>query len=222
MEEAGLLFRATKDLDIVLSIETLDSAFSRTFFAFVRVGGYQVQEKADGARQFYRFKKPAQAGYPHMLELFSRRPDILGPAQDGQLTPIPVGDEASSLSAILLDDDYYHFLRAGRRLVQGVPLIGPECLIALKAKAWLDLTRRKAAGEAVDSKDIRKHRGDVLRLWQIIDPAAVQAAPTVVQDDLRAFLAVLEADVPDPKQLGISQPLGMILTDLRRIYSIGP
>ncbi len=60
--------------------------------------------------------------------------------------------------------------RAGRRLVQGVPLIGPECLIALKGKAWLDLTRRKVAGEAVDSKDIRKHRGDVLRLWQIIIP----------------------------------------------------
>lgn len=31
MEEAGLDFRATKDLDIVLIVEALDPAFSETF-----------------------------------------------------------------------------------------------------------------------------------------------------------------------------------------------
>ena len=36
------------------------------------------------------------------------------------------------------------------------------CLIALKARAWLDLSGRKAAGEAnVADVDIKKHRNDV-------------------------------------------------------------
>jgi len=42
MEEAGLGFRATKDLDIVLSVETLDVSFVRAFWEFVRTGKYHV------------------------------------------------------------------------------------------------------------------------------------------------------------------------------------
>jgi hypothetical protein len=44
----------------------------------------------------------------------------------------------------------------------------PEALIPLKAAAWLDLTRRKTAGEIVDSKDIQKHRRDVFRLFAVL------------------------------------------------------
>ena len=41
-EEAGLGFRATKDLDIVLSVEALDASFVRAFWEFVRAGKYHV------------------------------------------------------------------------------------------------------------------------------------------------------------------------------------
>ena len=44
MTGAGLEFRATEDLDIVLYVETLDAAFVRVFWEFVRAGGYEVQE----------------------------------------------------------------------------------------------------------------------------------------------------------------------------------
>jgi hypothetical protein len=44
-----------------------------------------------------------------MLELFSRLPDALDHAEGSELTPVPVDDEVSSLSAILMDDDYYAF-----------------------------------------------------------------------------------------------------------------
>ncbi len=56
MDEAGLTFRATKDLDIVLCIEALDADFARSFWAFVRAGQYQMQEKSTGQKQFYRFR----------------------------------------------------------------------------------------------------------------------------------------------------------------------
>jgi hypothetical protein len=69
-------------------------------------GGYEVQEKSTGEKQFYRFQKPTNADYPFMLELFSRQPDVLQVADGSHLTPLPVEEDASSLSAILLDNDY--------------------------------------------------------------------------------------------------------------------
>ena len=46
----------------------------------------------------------------------------------------------------------------------GVHVLAAVYLIPFKVKAWLDLAKRKAHGEQVDSKDIRKHRNAVLRL----------------------------------------------------------
>lgn len=56
MEDVGLEFRATKDLDIVLCVEALDSDFVTAFWEFIREGKYKVQEKSTGQKQFYRFK----------------------------------------------------------------------------------------------------------------------------------------------------------------------
>jgi hypothetical protein len=40
MTAAGLVFRATKDLDIVLYVEVSDATFVPAFWQFLRVGGY--------------------------------------------------------------------------------------------------------------------------------------------------------------------------------------
>ncbi|MCD4670921.1 MAG: hypothetical protein K8S14_10805 [Actinomycetia bacterium] len=143
MSNAGLVFRVTKDLDIVLCVEALDSSFVKAFWAFVHAGQYQLQETATGERRFYRFQRPADGAYPAMLELFSRVPDALSVVEGSRLTPIPVDEEVSSLSAILLDNDYYDWIHAGKREVEGVPIVGPEHMVPLKAKAWLDLRARK-------------------------------------------------------------------------------
>lgn len=177
MTAAGLPFRATKDLDIVLYVEALDAAFVQAFWEFVRMGGYQVQQKSSGEKQFYRFHKPANVDYPFMLELFSRQPDVLRVAEGSHLTPLPVEEDASSLSAILLDNNYYNFIRAGRQEIDGLPWVGVAQLIALKARAWLDLSERGSRGEQIDSKTIKKHKNDVFRLYQILDPAIDPAAP---------------------------------------------
>jgi len=54
----------------------------------------------------------------------------------------PAGDPLS-LSAILLDDDYYSWLRAGRRVVDGLPMVRAEHLIPLKVRA-LELLHQKS------------------------------------------------------------------------------
>lgn len=221
MNEAGLRFRATKDLDIVLCIESLDAEFARAFWAFVKSGGYQVQESAEGKPRFYRFQKPANEAYPAMLELFSRAPDALSIAEGSHLTPIPINDEVSSLSAILLDAEYYSWIRAGKREIDGLPVVGPGHLVPLKARAWLDLRARKEAGEEIDSRSIQKHKNDVFRLFQVIDPEEDLKPPRRIVEDMRLFLQKVAAEDIDLKALGLRTISREAVVDgLRKLYRI--
>ncbi|NOX87541.1 MAG: hypothetical protein GXO77_00820 [Calditrichaeota bacterium] len=88
--QAGLPFRATKDLDIVLVFEALDADFVKQFWEFVKSGGYQVQQKSESQKRYYRFLRPKQEEYPAQLELFARNPDLFDLAEGSHLTPIPV------------------------------------------------------------------------------------------------------------------------------------
>ena len=221
MTAAGLAFRATKDLDIVLYVEALDAAFVRAFWEFVRMGGYEVQEKSTGEKQFYRFQKPTNANYPFMLELFSRQPDVLQVADGSHLTPLPVEEDASSLSAILLDNDYYEFIRAGRQEIDGLPMVGAAQLIALKARAWLDLTERAGRGEQIESKTIKKHKNDVFRLYQILDPTSDPEAPETVKKDIREFISRMRVEEVDLKSLGLrTGTRDGILAEISKVYRL--
>lgn len=221
MNAAGLEFRATKDLDIVLRVEAVDAAFVRAFWIFVRAGGYQVQQQATGGRQRYRFQKPTNPEYPFMLELLTRRPDTLDLTEGAHLTPIPMNDDVSSLSAILLDDEYYRFIQNGRKNADGLTYLGPEHLLPLKARAWLDLTARAAEGISVDSRDVRKHRNDVFRLYRILDPEFTGDVPANIRRDLRNFVLRMREETIDVRALGVGVgDRDSILEELRRIYRL--
>lgn len=212
LEEAGIDFRQTKDFDIVLCVEALDRNFAESFWEFVRLAGYQTQQRSSGEKIFYRFEKPTDDAYPVMLELFSRNPDHIQPADGSYLTPIPVDEEISSLSAILLDVDYYDFLKRCIREVDGISVVNETGLIPLKTKAWLDLSLRAKGGESIDSRKINKHKNDVFRLFQLISPETrVSLSDSIARDMAEFFRAVLAEDSVDLKQLGL---LGITLPEL--------
>ena len=154
-----------------------------------------------------------------MIELFSRRTDAIALPADAVLTPLPLDDDLSSLSAILMDDDYYGFLRAGSTVVDGIPILDAAHLIPLKAKAWLDLTARKAANEPVDSRHIRKHKNDIFRLAGIVFPNHKTEAAVSIIADLAAFCAAMRAEDVDLKSLGISDSKEDILDKIIDTYS---
>lgn len=168
MESEELPFRATKDLDIVLIVESITPEFGRRFWEYVKEADYQHINKSTGEAQFYRFSYPKSKDYPYMIELFSRNPYYIWLTEDAIITPLPMEEEVSSLSAILLNQAYYELLKGGRIMVDGMPILKTTCLIAFKAKAWLDLRERKLNDEHVDSKNIKKHKNDVFRLAQLI------------------------------------------------------
>ena len=110
MNDAGLDFRQTVDIDMVLIVEALTTDFAKAFWAFIEAGGYQARQRSNGQPEFYRFVDPTNPAYPKMIELFSRPQSNVVLQPDTHLMPLHIDDEVSSLSAILLNDDYYHFL----------------------------------------------------------------------------------------------------------------
>ena len=54
MEDAGLPFRATKDLDVVLHVEALTPAFGAAFWSFVEAGGYGIRQASAHRRDWSR------------------------------------------------------------------------------------------------------------------------------------------------------------------------
>ncbi len=222
MEDAGLEFRATKDLDIVLHIEALNPAFGEVFWKFVEEGGYEIrQASATGKPVFYRFQKPTSDRFPFMLELFCRAPDGIKLAAGSHLTPIPLDETVASLSAILLDDAYYAFIMAGRKESDGLPWVGEDRLIPLKATAWLELNARKANGEKVDAKDIRKHANDVIRLSQLLAPESRFPLAERIASDLNRFLDGVVADGSlDPKSLNLDNTIAEIVQRIAQAYEL--
>lgn len=221
MSEDGLDFRATRDIDMVLIVESLTPEFGRRFWEYVKAAGYEHRNKSTGEPQFYRFSKPSSREYPYMIELFSGRVDAIELPEDAVLTPLPLDDEISSLSAILMDTDYYQFLREGKVVLNDIPVLGAAHLIPFNAKAWLDLTERKQNGEHVDSKNIRKHKNDVFRLSILLTSDIRVILSAAIRSDLEKFFSAMEAETIDLKAFGIrSQSQQEILQKLKTIYGL--
>ena len=108
------------------------------------------------------------------------------------------------MSAIMLDNDYYQLMLDGRRTLDGISVLDTAYLILFKAKAWMDLTRRKQSGMHVNDRDLRKHKNDVFRLFSIVDPATRIILPERVGDEMRGFInAMMDLDA-DMEKLGMS------------------
>ena len=113
------------------------------------------------------------------------------------------------------------FIRAGSIELDGLPTVGAPRLIALKARAWLDLTDREKRGEKIDSKTIKKHKNDVFRLFQILDPADDPAAPEAVKRDIREFITRMRDEDVDLKSLGLrTGTRDGILAEIARAYRL--
>jgi len=143
MKQAGKEFRSTHDLDMVLLIEFVDAVFVSHFWRFIKIAGYKHCHKSTGLSEFYRFYSPDSSAYPAMIELFSRPKEIVNLSNRSVLMPLAISEDVSDLSAIILNDEYYEFLKTGIKIVDEIPVLAITHLLPFKAKALLDLLDRK-------------------------------------------------------------------------------
>lgn len=219
--------RATKDIDVILIVEALSTEFVGKFWEFVKTANYDSRDKGTNTKgeqihEYYRFMKPQNADFPYQVELFSRNLDLLNFPKDAHITPVPTPEDLSSLSAILLDDDYYHFVIEHSTLEEGVNIANIESLICLKCKAFLEMTERKTNGEQVDSKHIAKHKKDVFRLAAMLATSERFALPDKLKNDVNDFYTAVMSDTPNTdflKAAGIHGVTGeQLLGQLKTVF----
>lgn len=213
--------RATSDIDMIVVVENMTPEFAAAFWQFIRDGRYKPTRRdreTDGQAVYtlYRFEE-AQAGYPVKIELLSRHSDILGEPSGFVIEPIPVDEEVSSLSAIIMDDDYYNFTIKNSFVDNGLKVASPLALIVLKIKAYLNLLAEKEQGRHVNTKHIKKHRSDVLKLvatTPLGDPVPVTAA---ILQSVTDFVAKIREMLPNQ---GLEAALGRPSEDIASYIDI--
>lgn len=193
--------RATDDIDMILVVEKMTPEFGRRFWEFIVLGEYTTRERKreekEPVAELYRFINPKE-GFPVQIELLSRFPKALGEPTGFHLTPIPVGENILSLSAILLDEEYYNQTIANSVIEYDVRIANPLSLLCLKVKAFLNLTEEKKNNPNVRNSDIKKHRDDVFKLLAMrIDPFTPVELSEMMKSELDTFIRIMEDSLPN-------------------------
>lgn len=189
--------RATHDIDMIVVVEKMTADFAEHFAIYTRRWLSSVRNASRKKAKLQSTNcivlSTENRDYPEMIELLSRHPDILGEPKGLIVEPLPVDEETSSLSAIIMDDDFYHFTIQHSKLTNGLRHADSAALIALKARAYLNLLQDKANGKHVNSKDIKKHRSDVLKNVVIMEDNEIIAPESIVAC-IRDFVTSIRND----------------------------
>lgn len=193
--------RATDDIDMILVVEKMTPEFGQRFWEFIDEGKYEnlqrKREDKEPVTELFRFLEPKN-GFPVQIELLSKYPDVLGVPTGFHLTPIPVGEEIPSLSAILLDEEYYRHTIDSSIIEEGICIANPLSLLCLKVKAFLNLTEEKKINPNVRSADIKKYRDDVFKLLAMrIDPFTPVELSATMKDEVSVFINTMEESLPN-------------------------
>lgn len=220
--EAGADFRLTKDLDIVVIADECEASFGETLWEFVKKGGYSAGTRKDGSCSYYRFTLPKDSPlvgkYPGQIELFARHPNFELGNKEPWVAPLPFDDTVSSLSAIILDDGYFEFIKSNATIVEGVSTLSALHIIPLKMRAHIDNNRLHNDGVSVSDKVLRKHRADVLKLASLLSSGSKLELEGNIRADAEAFLADTEGFVSRETNRKTRASLEDALTFLRDVY----
>jgi len=190
--------RPTLDIDIIVIVENMTAEFATAFWKFIEEGGYRpgIRRNNDNTPKYvlYSFDNGA-VGYPVKIELLSHHNEVFTNAAHTE--PLPIDGEVSSLSAIILDEPYYDLTISNSFISNGLRYAAPVALAALKARAYLNLLAERKAGHHVNSKDILKHRNDVLKLTATMTPGETTEAEQSVIDTVNVFSNGLLATLPN-------------------------
>jgi hypothetical protein len=214
LEEADLQGRATKDIDMIVVCEAINTEYLRQFWTFIKAGGYKTYSISVNSDEwvklnYYRFIEPADSSFPAYIELFSRAPDGILTPKDAHLVHIDTNENyLSGFSAILMDDDYYNYAIVHSREIAGVQALDKDALIVLKAKAYLNNKKRKNEGQQVHQDDIDKHKKDIYRTSFLFSGEERYDIPDSIKMDLREFLVHLSIAPVSTK--AIAKAMGVV------------
>jgi len=191
LEDEGLEFRSTKDIDVVL-LTNSSKEFNQKITEYIKLGSYKTREAAEGKPRYYRFLEPANIEFPKIIEIFSRNENEIELEEGQYIFPVH-SDNSEKLSAILLGDEYFELIKkCSTKSSEGFSVINFIGNICLKARAYRDLFEREE-----EEKKAKKHRNDIIRLAQSLtdeDSFVLNGTP---RKDLETVLDNIYKEVND-------------------------
>lgn len=188
--------RKTKDIDMVLVLENLDKDFIGAFWSFIKAGNYKcaTRKDNDGRKKYVLYSfYDSLPEYPAQIELLSRPVDGLGNPEDHNIEAI-IMDDASYLSAIILEPDYYNYLISHTEEKNGLRYASVDSLICLKALAYLNLREDKKNGIHVNDDDFKKHRRDVVMAAASLTVGEEFIVSQNIKDAITGFIEAMNTD----------------------------
>jgi hypothetical protein len=99
--------------------------------------------------------------------------------------------------------------------LKGASVLTAEYIIPFKMRAFCDLTARKEKGERVDSKNIKKHKNDVLKIAQLLAPSQTVFVTDVIKQHMRDFIEAIKDEEINMKSLGLT---GITLVETLEVF----
>ena len=148
--------KATHDIDLVLLTST-SAEMAAKLKTYIKEGGYTIQKGQQDRYQYYRFVDPDAEGYAKEIELFASEEYGIDLNEGQRIIPIDPEEGLYSLSAIMLDQEYFNVIKSNIEVIDNIPYSNTPSTMLLKMSAVYDLYRRG------DDK-WKKHRRDILKL----------------------------------------------------------
>lgn len=153
------------------------------------------------------------------MNFFSKKPNY-HLETNASIIPIHINDDISSLSAVLLNDDFYDFMLQGRKTINGLSVLSAEYLIPFKMYAWLNLKNKKENGFFVKNTDLKKHKYDVFRLLRIVSLNKVINLQGLVFLKTNEFIELMKSEDLPLDKIGISFSASEGIDLLKRLYGL--
>jgi len=202
MHELGFVFRATKDIDLVV-VAKENEAFLKKLLSYIDEAGYRTKQRTDNSnrKNLFRFLDSTDKSYPEQIELFAAHDASSVLLKDKHIIPIHTPEDYAYLSAILLDSDYFELLLQHSSVIDGLHVATPEVLIPLKAHAYLNLTE---AGRS----DAKKHINDIVKLATLLDGETKMELSGLPRHDMDIFFTILRT-LPEDKVRQLLKSIGV-------------
>ncbi len=202
--------KVTQDIDLVL-LTTASVEMAQKIKAYVKEGEYTIQKGEKDNFSYYRFVNPKVENFAKEIELFAVNDQALLLDEEQRIIPIDPEEGLYSLSAIMLDNEYFEMIKNNIDNSNRVPCTNTLATIMLKISAFYDLKSRG------DDK-WKKHRRDILKLVLLLTGEEQLELKGRMVGDVELFMEHLKT-LDDKMIKNITSMVGIRQSDIYEVLS---
>ena len=179
--------KATFDIDLVL-LTTSSTAMSNRIKEYITEGEYEIQKGDKDQYHYYRFVKPKKENFAKEIELFASNENDIKLDNNQRIIPIDPEESLYSLSAIMLDPEYFNMIKNNINRNLQAPCTNTQATIMLKMSAFYDLKNR-------NDRKWKKHRRDILKLVLLLTGEEEIKLVGRMTNDFNTFITHVEEEL---------------------------